>query len=1078
MSGLEPLVVLGLACNILQIVGTGQKTIAFVSNVYKTGSFDDRIKQHATTLATLSSTIGGIHPPVSISQDEHHLIESANKCQVICQDIIKEIEKLEKGIAKKSKVSTATFAMKVFGKKAVGSWKLDDLEKQLQEAKDLVQLSLVDNTYSRVRTMYADLSILPHDLRSFVKKWGDGKRELNDLISMEGIAIKEHVTAAVNQVQDAQKARLLEHKQAERRQKLLRSLKYNGMNERRNDHHLHHPSTLQTIWKDNLDTDLWQPFRDWLYSEDQVFWVSGKPGSGKTTLMKFLVSQRQTLERLRVWNPNVIVVSHFIWLMGPDPMQRNLKGIFCSVLHQVLTAEATIADYVVGAFGAVVLTENPTDWSLEELKEVWLVMMKKSSIPVCLFLDGLDEVDPKDGTDTLLDIIAANFRPFPCVKLCMASRPEPILRTRLEQAKYPSLALHDVNRPDITRYVESTLKYDGNGKGYLQRLLVDKSNGIFLWTHLVLRNVNRALELSQDFDEARRYIDTMPVGLEDLYESMWERMSRDERQVYSKKIALYFRLLITATKQAAFVTLGFDKLATLSVLQLTLAVAPLRLKILKSSNPTEWSDQASIECEMVKSDLINRCAGFVDVIKFSHDSKDNWFGWNFLDETLLLGERKTSVAFVHRSAIDFLADTPKGQEILGQDCTSPSRLELDVLESQLASLLLEPIPCSPTLPPILLKDIQSPRARRKIGPKIYSFIFIHAIYAKWRLKMKQDTANLLQACEWLSLGPGEIPEDLKPQQSHSDFFCIATRYGHVEYTRLAIQNNRVPESNITGILVELFRHDTILTSPTILNLAHLLLDTGVNIRERYFLQAPHTLLYLNHVGRLVSPFEFLLQSLFRLIGERVKEEAEGKRLATIVPWFYVEVIDLISIMIRAGAETDGNVLIKLVIIDGNFPAVDGWADDLTHGCDDLPGGRVWVDVPTKEIIRLIANCLLLDSRLRSSDKASDVRNSCKSLSMLFQGAQHFLHPEVVGIGEGETSNHPETDLAFEGKQLARLANDIFHLASFEESTRFEHEAVDIFRERERSDYGDNNRRAAWIESGHGMGSFWKELAAV
>ena len=146
MSGLEPLVVLGLACNILQIVGTGQKTIKFVSNVYKTGTFDDRIKEHAATLKALSPTIGGIHPPITVSHDEQQLLESANKCQTICQDIIRKIEKLEKGIGKNSKASMPAVTMKFMWKKLTGNWKLDDLEKQLQEAKDLVQLSLVDRT--------------------------------------------------------------------------------------------------------------------------------------------------------------------------------------------------------------------------------------------------------------------------------------------------------------------------------------------------------------------------------------------------------------------------------------------------------------------------------------------------------------------------------------------------------------------------------------------------------------------------------------------------------------------------------------------------------------------------------------------------------------------------------------------------------------------------------------------------------------------------------------------------------------------------------------------------------------------
>ncbi|KAK8073178.1 Vegetative incompatibility protein HET-E-1 [Apiospora phragmitis] len=441
---------------------------------------------------------------------------SLSPCKDICQTLIGEIAKLEKGIAKKSKASAAKLSLKVIWKKSVGDWKLDGLEKQLQEAKDLVQLSLINHTCAQVTAMHADLSVLSPELRSVAEKWGDGQRELSELFSKEATTIKVHVTTTAIQARAAQEEQARKDAQAEQRRKLLQSLIYNGMNERRNNHPVHHPSTLQTIWNDDVDTGLWNPFRDWLPSEDQVFWVSGRPGSGKTTLMKFLVLQPQTWERLRAWSPDVIVVSHFIWLLGPDPLQRNLKGLFCYVIHQVLGDSPAIADRILAASEALSLKNNYTDWSLEELKEY-------------LFLDGLDDIDPKDGTDTLLDALAGNFRPFPHVKLCMASRPEPILRTRFEQANYSKLALHDANHQDITRYIESALKCEGDNKHTLKALLITKAHGVFLWAHLVLRNVNRALELSQEFNEARRYIVSLPEGLADLYKSMWERMSRDER---------------------------------------------------------------------------------------------------------------------------------------------------------------------------------------------------------------------------------------------------------------------------------------------------------------------------------------------------------------------------------------------------------------------------------------------------------------------------------------------------------------------------------------------------------------------
>ncbi|KAM0271639.1 hypothetical protein ACHAQH_009027 [Verticillium albo-atrum] len=55
----------------------------------------------------------------------------------------------------------------------------------------------------------------------------------------------------------------------------------------------------------------WDSFINWLRSDSPVYWISGKPGSGKTTLMNYMVSNPRTATALRVWSPNFLIVSHF-----------------------------------------------------------------------------------------------------------------------------------------------------------------------------------------------------------------------------------------------------------------------------------------------------------------------------------------------------------------------------------------------------------------------------------------------------------------------------------------------------------------------------------------------------------------------------------------------------------------------------------------------------------------------------------------------------------------------------------------------------------------------------------------------
>ena len=51
----------------------------------------------------------------------------------------------------------------------------------------------------------------------------------------------------------------------------------------------------------NTHPELKIPFEDWLLHGQGVFHISGKPGSGKSTLMKMLCSHRRTASALRKW---------------------------------------------------------------------------------------------------------------------------------------------------------------------------------------------------------------------------------------------------------------------------------------------------------------------------------------------------------------------------------------------------------------------------------------------------------------------------------------------------------------------------------------------------------------------------------------------------------------------------------------------------------------------------------------------------------------------------------------------------------------------------------------------------------
>jgi len=74
-------------------------------------------------------------------------------------------------------------------------------------------------------------------------------------------------------------------------QRILDFLRFDTMEDRHIGTRPAHEKTLSWIFEETLSTDASQPHTnsvEWLKSDDSLFWISGKPGSGKSTVMKYL----------------------------------------------------------------------------------------------------------------------------------------------------------------------------------------------------------------------------------------------------------------------------------------------------------------------------------------------------------------------------------------------------------------------------------------------------------------------------------------------------------------------------------------------------------------------------------------------------------------------------------------------------------------------------------------------------------------------------------------------------------------------------------------------------------------------
>lgn len=76
-------------------------------------------------------------------------------------------------------------------------------------------------------------------------------------------------------------------------------------------------------------------FVKWLQFPSNLYWIPGKPGSGKSTLMKYLYNNPKTKDYLYQWHQEhkLVMAGFFLWNSGTES-QMSQMGMLRSLLHR------------------------------------------------------------------------------------------------------------------------------------------------------------------------------------------------------------------------------------------------------------------------------------------------------------------------------------------------------------------------------------------------------------------------------------------------------------------------------------------------------------------------------------------------------------------------------------------------------------------------------------------------------------------------------------------------------------------------------------------------------------------------
>ncbi|KAH8154983.1 uncharacterized protein LAJ45_01516 [Morchella importuna] len=310
--------------------------------------------------------------------------------------------------------------------------------------------------------------------------------------------------------------------------KCLQTLFFHQLEDRREAIEQSDESTHQWISSDTT-------FQDWVDKKHQLIWISGKPGAGKSTLSKYLVDH--VMQREGRYNKPGTAIATFFFNDRGSELEKSRRGFLQSLVYQILQQIPRLFKHIIPEYRSRNSETTSSKYPLSFLEKALLAMIGDPEAKSILFvIDALDECD-KTEKEWLLKLIFKSLGEHPSQPhIFITSREDSTIQRYLKGYRYPTIKLDVVNKNDIQAYAGIELQclfedpdYQADDIKDLKETVIGRSQGVFLWVTLVIRELKEQMDDGGTVLELKETLDAIPNNLLGFYDRIFKKLDAETK---------------------------------------------------------------------------------------------------------------------------------------------------------------------------------------------------------------------------------------------------------------------------------------------------------------------------------------------------------------------------------------------------------------------------------------------------------------------------------------------------------------------------------------------------------------------